>query len=295
MARRVTRPVVSVSQIDVGTGTSVGVSDLAASYVLVDVGGEINDAAEPAYQAVLSAAAEEPAAVVCDLSGVHGRRDVSAVARLAFLGSEVQHWPGTPIGVVCPDLGLRNGLAGQHDGPYLVLGEHRGEVLAQLATRTPPTMLRVPLPAAARSARAARDLVARACLDWGCSSQIGAATLIVSELVTNAVLHAGTDLWVSVARSGSRLRLAVHDNNDLLPTPRVPDPTHVSGRGMLLVAAVSQSWGAVRTTTGGKVVWAVLDTASDGGASRTPSGTSPRRRGRGTPRAGNTAGLDAAC
>jgi anti-sigma regulatory factor (Ser/Thr protein kinase) len=293
LARRITRPVVSSRHLE-GTGASVVVSDLA-SYVLVDVGGEISDVAEPAYQAVLSAAAEEPVAVVCDLSGVHGRRDVSAVARLAFLGAEVQDWPGTPIGVVCPDLGLRNGLAGQHDGRYLVLGERRGEVLAQLATVTPPTVIRVPLPATARSARAARDLVARACLDWGCNSQIGAATLIVSELVTNAVLHAGTDLWVSLARSGSRLRLAVHDNNDLLPTLRVPDPTHISGRGMLLVAGVSQSWGAVHTSTGGKVVWAVLDTASDGGACRTSSGTSPRRRAQGKPHPGSGAGLDAAC
>jgi anti-sigma regulatory factor (Ser/Thr protein kinase) len=294
LARRITRPVASAPHVEENSTTPVVVSDLA-SYVLVDVGGEMSDVAEPAYQAVLSAAAEEPAAVVCDLSRVQGRRDVSAVARLAFLGSEVQDWPGTPIGVVCPDLGLRNGLAGQHDGRYLVLGEDRGQVLAQLATLTPPTIIRVPLPATARSARAARDLVARACLDWGCSAQIGAATLIVSELVTNTVLHAGTDLWVSLARSGSRLRVAVHDNNDLLPTPRVPDPTHISGRGMLLVAAVSQSWGAVRTTTGGKVVWAVLDTASEGQTSRTPSGTSPHPRGQRTHHAGSGAGLDAAC
>ena len=136
------------------------VSDLA-SYALVDVGGEISDVAEPAYQAVLSAAAAEPAAVVCDLSGLQGGRDPSAVARLAFLGSEVQHWPGTPIGVVCPDGGLRNGLAGQHDGRYLLIAEHRGEVLAQLATLQPPTIIRQPLPPTARSARAARDLVSR--------------------------------------------------------------------------------------------------------------------------------------
>ena len=62
-------------------------------------------------------------------------------------------------------------------------------------------------------------MVAEACLDWGCGIQLEAATLIVSEMVTNALLHAGTMLELSVARCEDRLRLAVADGNTGRPQP----------------------------------------------------------------------------
>jgi anti-sigma regulatory factor (Ser/Thr protein kinase) len=101
--------------------------------------------------------------------------------------------------------------------------------------------------------------VAQACLDWGFGAQIGPATLVASELVTNALVHAGTGPVVSVARYGPRLRVAVRDGNGRRPQPQDVDLDHHSGRGMLLVAAVSHAWGVLPTLGGGKVVWAVLD------------------------------------
>ena len=115
----------------------------------------------------------------------------------------------------------------------------------------------------ARSARAARDLVARTRLDWA-SAPGGAATLVVSELVTNAMLHAGTDLAVSVARCGPRLRLAVRDANSRPPNPSGPETSQVTGRGMLLVAAVSEAWGVLPTERRGKVARAVLPAGARG-------------------------------
>ena len=105
----------------------------------------------------------------------------------------------------------------------------------------------------------ARQRVAEACLDWECGIQLEAATLIVSEMVTNALLHAGTMLELSVARCEDRLRLAVADGNTGRPQPQPLDTAGVTGRGMLLVAAFSRAWGVLPTADGGKVVWAVLD------------------------------------
>ena len=229
---------------------------------VVTVNGPLHEVAEPAHLALLHALADDPATVLCDLSGVTGAAEFDALGLLGSVGSEMRHWQGTPLGVVCPAPGLRQALARQPDSEYLVIADRRRRVLAGLARRPRSAVVQAPLPPVAQSARAARDLVARTCLDWGCSSTVGTATLVVSELVTNAMLHAGTDLTVSVARCGPRLRIAVRDANSRPPEPRRPDASQIAGRGMLLVAAVSEAWGVLPTDDGGKVVWAVLPTGS---------------------------------
>jgi anti-sigma regulatory factor (Ser/Thr protein kinase) len=177
---------------------------------------------------------------------------------LASVGSEVREWPGTPIGIACPGTTRRRTLAQAPEGEHLILAEHQALVLADLARRPTPSVVRLDLTPTARLVRTARDMVTRSLLDWGCPQQIGAATLVASELVNNAILHARTDLTVSIARWGDLVRLAVHDATPSRPVRRAQEPTQVNGRGMLLVSAVSQSWGVLPTNGGGKVVWAVL-------------------------------------
>jgi two-component sensor histidine kinase len=87
------------------------------------------------------------------------------------------------------------------------------------------------------------------------SPRVDAATLVVSELVTNAVRHAGTPVSVRVRLLGSRVRLEVGDGDPRLPQPATG--TGESGRGLRLVTAVARAWGA-RPTSHGKVVWAEL-------------------------------------
>ena len=227
------------------------------SFLLVDACGALDDVAEPTYQAALRAAAEEPAAVICDLTGVVGRAPAPATRRLASLGAEVRQWPGVAIAIACPGARRRQALARAPEGQHLLLAEHRAVLLAQLGRRAAPEVVRVDLAPSARLVRTARDLTTRALLDWGCPQPIGPATLIVSELVNNAILHARTDLTVSVSRWGDLVRLAVHDATPERPVRR-HEPTQVTGRGMLLVAALSQSWGVLPASGGGKVVWAVL-------------------------------------
>ena len=233
------------------------------SFLLVDACGPLDDIAEPIYQAALRAAAEEPAGVICDLTGAPGRSPAPAVRLLASLGSEVRQWPGTPIGIVCPGAERRQALARSPEGQHLFLAEHRAVLLARLGRRAAPDVVRMDLPPSARLVRTARDLTTRALLDWGCPQPIAPATLIVSELVNNAILHARTDLTVSVARWGDLVRIAVHDATPERPVRR-HEPTQVTGRGMLLVAALSQSWGVLPASGGGKVVWAVLQAPPEG-------------------------------
>lgn len=82
--------------------------------------------------------------------------------------------------------------------------------------------------------------------------------LVVSELVTNAVLHAGPGgVDLSVTLTDTAVRIEVVDASPSLPVARPPTDDRTNGRGLLLVDAVAGSWGA-ELGRDGKRVWAVL-------------------------------------
>lgn len=91
--------------------------------------------------------------------------------------------------------------------------------------------------------------------------------LILSELVTNGIRHAALltpELGVEVALTDGWIRLAVEDNHPYRPKALEADPAqqHTSGRGLLLVKAVTLEaggeCGVAPTAAGGKVIWAAL-------------------------------------
>jgi two-component sensor histidine kinase len=90
------------------------------------------------------------------------------------------------------------------------------------------------------------------------------AALLVSELATNAVRHAGvTDFTVEVQffPSEGRLWVGVTDTGEGQPVKRTPSPTAEHGRGLQLVGLLAEVWGARRRrATGEKTVWFELHT-----------------------------------
>jgi anti-sigma regulatory factor (Ser/Thr protein kinase) len=80
------------------------------------------------------------------------------------------------------------------------------------------------------------------------------AELLTSELVTNALLHAGTDLTVHVEAEESVIRVAVDDGCAVGPRLRSPDAGALGGRGMPLVERLASRWGW-ETLPVGKRVW----------------------------------------
>jgi anti-sigma regulatory factor (Ser/Thr protein kinase) len=103
------------------------------------------------------------------------------------------------------------------------------------------------------SARVARQFVGDALKGWGTTDQVETAMLLTSELVTNAILHARTDITVTLRGDGP-LTVTVLDQSVDGPSGRqVRDPLD-SGGGLRLVDALAASWG-VTTEERGKAVW----------------------------------------
>lgn len=93
--------------------------------------------------------------------------------------------------------------------------------------------------------------------EWGCHSLVTDAQLVVTELVNNAILHAGSGCRVSLALSDDRLTIQVTDDDASPPEPQPFDPHREGGRGLLIVSTLSTSWGIEPAGTG-KTVWAEL-------------------------------------
>jgi anti-sigma regulatory factor (Ser/Thr protein kinase) len=85
------------------------------------------------------------------------------------------------------------------------------------------------------------------------------ARVVVSELATNAVRHAGTPYTVTLECLDGVVLLRVEDGSPLLPSQPAPsDGLRLRGRGLMLVESLSDHWGVALGTGGGKTVWARL-------------------------------------
>lgn len=109
------------------------------------------------------------------------------------------------------------------------------------------------------SARKARQFVVSTLLGWDVEHLIDTASLLTSELVTNAVLYADSEIELRLAKEVDLIRFEVKDHGGGRPTFRHPAPEETSGRGLALVNTLSKAWG-VEKVESGKAVWFELAT-----------------------------------
>ena len=105
------------------------------------------------------------------------------------------------------------------------------------------------------SAGSARRFVAETLQRWDAANDLDTVSLLVSELVSNAILHARSDFEVSVLLRSHTIRIEVDDQSEALPVPREADFDDDSGRGMALVEALAIGWGVTERDGTGKTVW----------------------------------------
>lgn len=130
------------------------------------------------------------------------------------------------------------------------------------ATRSGDETVSTVLPAVAPSVSAARRFVAAALRRHEAVPEtIDTACLLTSELVTNALVHAGSRVSLTVNVAGRGVRVEVGDTSGADAKPRSIGADAVAGRGLHIVEAMSSRWGT-NATGEGKRVWFELDDAS---------------------------------
>lgn len=111
------------------------------------------------------------------------------------------------------------------------------------------------LPPRPDSVPAARRFVTRLLSRSPARRHCDDAALLVGELVSNAVLHAGTAIELNVDVQAHGVRIEVHDHSPHLPQTVSGAGETMAGRGLHIVDGIAQRWGAEPVHTGGKKVW----------------------------------------
>ncbi len=131
-------------------------------------------------------------------------------------------------------------------------------LMAQIAGDGPGATLELDVVDEPVSVRGARRAVAGALTGWGVDDDVAdTVLLLVSELVTNALLHGRPPVQVRVRRSPTAVVVEVHDDAQTLPRRDDPGDGDEHGRGLQLVSALASRWGT-RPTVTGKAVWCTV-------------------------------------
>jgi PAS domain S-box-containing protein len=116
-----------------------------------------------------------------------------------------------------------------------------------------------PLP---QNVRTARRTVVDTLLSADRADLADAAAIVTSEIVTNAVLHAGSEIWLTVTVTPVGALVEVEDHSPQLPSHRSYDIAATTGRGLALIEELVSSFGVRQLPGDGKVVWFTLGGAA---------------------------------
>jgi anti-anti-sigma regulatory factor/anti-sigma regulatory factor (Ser/Thr protein kinase) len=214
-------------------------------------------------RALVKDLSEEPFALICDLAGVDTLDPGCATVFATVANHPSSRWPATSFllcGARPPVAEILGLLTVPH---FLELYASLHDALDAAVARPPylrDELVLAPIPPAAATARAfVRDLLGYWQLALADTTLVDRAVLLASELVTNAVVHARTELRLRVELRGELLHLAVRGGSPrLLRLVTIPDPEAEGGRGLWLVEQLARAWGVNRHPDGGKVVWCTL-------------------------------------
>jgi anti-sigma regulatory factor (Ser/Thr protein kinase) len=124
------------------------------------------------------------------------------------------------------------------------------------------------LPPVARSTTDARRFVLAALAQWGLEELRDTAALLTSELVTNSVLHARTEVEITVARLDDGVSIAVSDGSRRAPVRRIQYGESTTGRGVELLEQLAGDWDVTQHADGKTVRFTLSETADPWAAYR---------------------------
>lgn len=187
--------------------------------------------------------------IVLYTDGLIERRDASLSDGLARLAAAMSSMAAVTADEICDGLlaAMLTGTAARDDDVAILVARVAPEVGDH-------TTHRLELDARPESASLARGFTAGVLERAGWGHVTDTATLLVSELVTNAVRHGNPPCALTVTLAADFVEMCVEDGDPHLPVRREPDPNSEDGRGYVLVDALASSWG-VRPLAQGKGAW----------------------------------------
>jgi anti-sigma regulatory factor (Ser/Thr protein kinase)/ABC-type transporter Mla MlaB component len=212
-----------------------------------------------AVEAELTELLTHEGTVVCDLGGL----DYLSPRGVALLVEMQSERPPTP-----PALALCAAASGQVMRTLAAIDPQRMLPLFRTVQDARREMLREHRRAALvltpdpEAPGRSRTFAAGVCAQWSLHAITDDVVLVVSELVTNAVVHARTNAELQLAQGRAVLTVAVADHAAILPRAEAAEPLARTGRGLLLVTRLADAFGSYRRQGGGKVVWCALRLAA---------------------------------
>ncbi|MFE9169183.1 SpoIIE family protein phosphatase [Streptomyces kebangsaanensis] len=152
----------------------------------------------------------------------------------------------------------------EDDIAVLLLNRHReGGALLPEVRRTLLTVAQ----AEPERVAVARQQLREVLHDWAAEDQVDSAVLLLSEMLTNVLVHTDTDALLLAEVDGEkgerRLRVEVTDAGDDLPHRRRPGELASSGRGLLLIELLADAWGVVPRGRGKSIWFELYESAAD--------------------------------
>ena len=220
---------------------------------------------------------EHPEALIVDLTELSDAQSLSATTWMAAQQQAAAMEPPVQLALcIPPDLPLADRMQRLGARLFLPVYAKVRQARVAIASRLPLTeRLTVTLQPDADAPRTARALVHDACVAWNMPDVLPQSELVISELVTNAVRHARTEMTVVISLRGRCLHVSVSDllvhppRRTKLARPRPGAPLDELGRGLQAVNATALAWGSLPTRTG-KMVWATLRWTHPGEAACPP-------------------------
>lgn len=227
---------------------------------LVTVTGELD---LPGYaflrDGLLKVAADTPPGLIADINGLV-ISELSPAAVFPLVARRIGDWPAIPFSLVTTRRSHLRTFRRYGTDRYVAV--HPSVEVAEREQAVPIRHeARRTIPRTGSAVTVARAFVRELTTRWGVPELVNDATLVVGELVGNALRHTASEPELRLELRRGLLTVAVADGSDhpaaRLVKPDVRDP----GLGLRIVADTARAWGSSHRWSGGKIVWAVLVSA----------------------------------
>jgi anti-anti-sigma factor len=230
-------------------------------YIVLVLSGDLDTAAAPQVQRVLlKCLAEQPDAVICDLSNLEAIDPVCATVFAAVAHRPTSRWPDSSVLLCCARSAVAAVLLRRGLPRLLPVHDTLDQALAHARSRPPFLRERLHLAPTLHAIATARWFVADVSSRWELSQPTETAQVLASELVADAVVNEPGNVQPIELRLELRaagMLIAVQSSGP--PGAETDaDHHHDAGSGLEVVKRITKTWGVRKQPDGSRVVWCIV-------------------------------------